>query len=154
MLDFELSLSLISARNENEGEIPHPRKLFSCCFCQQLIRYLTRIRCFFFCYFWSLLTYLNFQQEILKRADELLCARATRAQTGTKLVVNRKWAKFRCFGIYFAKKFLIYNDRPSWMTVAKSISQTVTCHIDKGFKLYYIQTSIIRTRGDWAEWSE
>ena len=60
----------------------------------------------------------------------------------------------RCFGAYFAKKFLIYNDRPSYMTVAKSISQTVTCHIDKGFKFYYSQTSIIRTRGDWAEWSE
>ena len=39
------------------------------------------------------------------------------------------------------------------MTVAKSISQTITFHIDKGFKLYYSQTSIIRTREDWAEWS-
>ena len=48
-----------------------------------------------FCYFWSLLTYLNFQQEILKIADELLCARATRAQTGTKLVVNRKRARIQ-----------------------------------------------------------
>ena len=48
-----------------------------------------------FCYFWSLLIYLNFQQEILKIADELLCARATRAQTGTKLVVNRKRARIQ-----------------------------------------------------------
>ena len=39
------------------------------------------------------------------------------------------------------------------MTAAKSISQTVTYHKDKGFKLYYSQTSIIRTRGDWAQWS-
>ena len=110
-----------------------------------------------FCYFWSLLTYLNFQQELLKRADELLCARATRAQTGTKLVVNREWAKIQtlvALGPALQKKFLIYNHRPSWMTVVKSISQTVTCHIDKGFKLYYSQTSIIRIRGDWAEWSE
>ena len=39
------------------------------------------------------------------------------------------------------------------MTLAQSKSQTVTCHIDKGFKLYYSQTSIMRTRGDCAEWS-
>ena len=64
-------------------------------------------------------------------------ARAPRAQTGTKLVVNRKGAKFQTliFWAYFAKKCLIYNHRPSWMTVAKRIGQTVTCHIDKGFKL-------------------
>ena len=110
-----------------------------------------------FCYFWFLLRYLNFQQEILKIADELLCARATRAQTGTKLVVNRKRARIQTLvvlGPTLQKKCLIYNHRPSWMTVAKSISQTVTCHTDKGFKLYFSQTSIIRTRGDWAEWSE
>ena len=58
-----------------------------------------------------------------------------------------------CFGDYFARKFIIYNHRPSWMTVARSISQIVTCHVDEGFKLSYSQTSIIRTRGDWAEWS-
>ena len=48
----------------------------------------------------------------------------------------------RCFGAYFAKKFIIFNHRTSWMTVAKSISQTVACHIDKGFKLYS-QTPIL-----------
>ena len=48
-----------------------------------------------------------------------------------------------CFGAYIAKKiYIIYNHKPSWMTVAQSINQTVTYHKDKGLKLYYSQTSL------------
>ena len=88
MLDLELSLSLILARNENAANFTSAQFfLVALKFTADQIPYHDRV--LLLSYFWSLLRYLKFLQEILKRADELQCAR-TRAQTGTKLVVNRK----------------------------------------------------------------
>ena len=90
MLDFELSLSLISARNENAGEIPHPRNFFVVVFANSSPDILPGEGTSFL----LLLVLANILELSTRNTEKsgrtTMRARAPRAQTGTKLVVNRK----------------------------------------------------------------